>query len=70
MGEAADAVRDSVAAKASEAMDKAGNVAANVYDKAAAVASDIHDSVRDGIVEEARAFQRSEGTDRPTPLAP
>lgn len=65
MGEASDAIRDTVAAKAGEAVDRAGNVAADVYGKAGAVVSDVHAAAKERIAEEAQAYQHTDDGNRP-----
>ncbi|MEZ2126168.1 MULTISPECIES: nutrient deprivation-induced protein [unclassified Sinorhizobium] len=66
MGEASDAIRGSVAAKAGEAVDQASSVAADVYEKAGAVVSDVHDAAKERIVEEAQTYQRTDDSKQPT----
>lgn len=65
MGEASDAIRGSVAAKAGEVADRAGNMAADIYGKAGAAVSDIHDAAKERIVEEAQAYQRADEGNNP-----
>ncbi|PTM95126.1 DUF3618 domain-containing protein [Mycoplana dimorpha] len=57
MGEPADALREAVADRASDAMHKVGETAADLYGRATAVASDVHDAAKERIAEEARDYK-------------
>lgn len=60
VGAMSDHVKDDVASRASETMDRAEQVASDVSQKAAAVATELHDVARDRIVEETRPYREGD----------
>jgi len=57
LGEAADAAKDTVAAKASSMMDQGTEIASDVYNKTVSAASDVHDAAKTRVAEEVDAFK-------------
>jgi len=60
VGDMSDHVKDEVASRASESMDRAEQVASDVSHKAAAVATELHDVARERIVEETRTYREGD----------
>jgi hypothetical protein len=65
VGDLSDNLKEQVATRASETMDRAEHVAADVSRKAAEVAADLHDTARERIVEETRTYRDGDPATRP-----
>lgn len=57
LGDAADAVKADMGARAADLMDEGRKVASDVYEKAVTMADELHDTARERIVEESQAFR-------------